>query len=577
MKGNKNAKEIRRGEIFDLPLAGVAVESEKTLINWTKRSLGQIIEEVARKNPDRLALIFKKERIPYGLLWNNVRALAKGFMALGIGRGDKVSIWAGNSPEWIYTQLATALIGAVLVPVNTRFRTSELKYILGQSDSTTLLLTTRFLNIDFLSMLREICPEIERGTPGKVESPELPLLKNVIFIGREKTSGAFTLAEVLVQGKRISDEALQQRQEQVHPDDVIMFQYTSGTTAFPKGVMLTHDGVARDAFCLGERQGLTAEDRLFCPLPFFHVGGAVISTLSVLTHGGSEIFLETYDPLETLKLVQRERCTAMNGVETHFLMMYQHPDFSRYDVSSLKKGWAIGPAEVVRCAYDKMGMTQILNIYGTSETSPNVTTTRRDDPLERRIAFHGLPHNGTEVKIVDPKTGEPLPKGREGEICVRGWNVMKGYFKKPEETAKVLDGEGWLHTGDLGFLDPETGYLKFTGRFKDMLRVGGENVSALEVESFLLGHPKVKQAQVIGVPDPRLTEVGLAFLELKEGGSATEEEILEFCKGKIANFKIPRYVIMVKEFPMTGSGKIQKFKLKEIGLEWLKKKNELQR
>jgi len=255
-------------------------------------------------------------------------------------------------------------------------------------------------------------------------------------------------------------------------------------------------------------------------------------------------------------------------------MMYQHPDFSRYDVSSLKKGWAIGPAEVVRSVYQKMGLTKVLNIYGTSETSPNVTTTFVDDALELRMDFHGLPHAETEVKIVNPSTGEPLPDGREGEICVRGWNVMKGYYKKPEETAKAIDPQGWLHTGDLGLIDPKTRYLKFTGRFKDMLRVGGENVSAMEVESFLLTHPKVKQAQVIGVPDPRLTEVGMAILELKEGMAATEEEILAFCKGKIANFKIPRHVAFVKELPMTGSGKIQKFKLKEQALERLKVKGE---
>jgi len=410
---------------------------------------------------------------------------------------------------------------------------------------------------------------VGNASPGILQSARLPMLKHIIFLGDRKAPGAFSLSEILRKAESIPDEKLDSALAEVQPDDVIMLQYTSGTTAFPKGVMLTHDGVIRDGYYLGERQTLNSEDILFCPLPFFHVGGAVISTLSVLTHGAAMAFLETYDALESLKLVHKERCTAMNGIETHFLMMYQHPDFYRYDVSSLKKGWAIGPAEVVRSVYQKMGLTQVLNIYGTSETSPNVTTTFVDDPLELRMAFHGLPHGETEVKIVNPSTGEPLPDGREGEICVRGWNVMKGYYKKPEETAKVIDPQGWLHTGDLGLIDPETRYLKFTGRFKEMLRVGGENVSAMEVESFLLTHPKVKQAQVIGVPDPRLTEVGMAFLELKEGMSATEEEILNFCKGKIANFKIPRYVTFVKEFPMTGSGKVQKFKLKEQALERL--------
>jgi fatty-acyl-CoA synthase len=536
---------------------------------WVKKSLGQVLEEVAEKYPDRPALIFKDLRISYRVLWEKAETLAKGLMALGIGKNDKLSIWAGNSPEWVYTQVATALIGAVLVPVNTRFRTSELEYILSQSDSTTLILMDRFLNIDFTCILREVCPEMDSASPGKLRASRLPLLKNIIFLGDKKVQGSFSFSAVMSLGEGMPDETLKGPMARVQPDDVIMFQYTSGTTAFPKGVMLTHDGVIRDAFYLGERQALTAEDVLFCPLPFFHVGGAVISTLSALTHGAGMVFLETYDPLESLKAVHRERCTAMNGVETHFLMMYQHPDFSRHDVSSLRNGWVIGPAEVVRSVYQKMGLSKLLNIYGTSETSPNVTTTFVDDPLELRIAFHGLPHEGTEIKIVDPSTGETLPNGKEGEICVRGWNVMKGYYKKPEETAKAIDSQGWLHTGDLGWVDPQTGYLKFTGRFKDMLRVGGENVSAMEVESFLLTHPKVKQAQVVGVPDPRLTEVGMAFLELKEGLSASEEEILSFCKGKIANFKIPRYVTFVREFPMTGSGKIQKFMLKKQALERL--------
>jgi fatty-acyl-CoA synthase len=541
---------------------------------WVKKSLGQVLEEVAKKYPNRPALIFKDQRISYRKLREKAETLAKGLMALGIGKNDKVSIWAGNSPEWVYTQVATALIGAVLVPVNTRFRTSELEYILNQSDSTTLILMDRFLNIDFAGMLREVCPEVDNALPGRLQSARLPMLKNIIFLGDKKVLGSFSFSDIMRRGEGIPAGNLKLATPRVQPDDVIMFQYTSGTTAFPKGVMLTHDGVIRDAFYLGERQTLTAEDVLFSPLPFFHVGGAVISTLSALTHGAGMVFLETYDPLESLKAVHKERCTAMNGVETHFLMMYQHPDFSRYDVSSLKKGWVIGPAEVVRCVYQKMGLTKLLNIYGTSETSPNVTTTFVDDPLELRIAFHGLPHEGTEIKIVNPSTGETLANGKEGEICVRGWNVMKGYYKKPEETAKAIDSQGWLHTGDLGWVDPQTGYLKFTGRFKDMLRVGGENVSAMEVESFLLTHPKVKQAQVVGVPDLRLTEVGMAFLELKEGVSASEEEILSFCKGKIANFKIPRYVSFVREFPMTGSGKIQKFMLKKQALERLEVKGD---
>ena len=540
---------------------------------WEKKTLGQVLEEVSQRYPENAALIFKDQRISYGELLGKSRALAKGLIALGVGRGDKVAIWAGNCPEWVFTQMATALMGAVLVPVNTRFRTTELEYILGQSESATLVMVDRFLNIDNLGMLKEIAPEMDGQVEGQLRLKRLPLLKNVVLLGEEKMPGTFSYSGVISSGQKISDQELASITEQVKPDDIIMFQYTSGTTSFPKGVMLSHDGVTHNGYCMAERQTLTAQDRLFCPLPFFHVGGAVISTISVITHGAAMVFLETYDDTESLRVVERERCTAMNGIETHFLMMYQHPDFFRYDVSSLKKGWGIGPAEVVRSIHDRMGMSHILNVYGISEASPNVTTTFVDDPLDLRIHFHGLPHDGTEVKIVDPTSRKDLPPGKEGEICVRGWHIMKGYYKKQEETAKAIDAEGWLHTGDLGLIDPGKGYLKFTGRLKDMLRVGGENVSAMEVESFLLTHPKVKQAQVIGVPDARLTEVGMAFVELKEGMSSTEEEILNHCKGKIANFKIPRYVAFLQEFPMTGSGKIQKFKLKEKAMEEMKRKS----
>lgn len=542
------------------------------MANWEKKTLSQALEAILRIYPAKTALIFQDQRIPYSLLWKKARALAKGFLALGVNKGDKVSLLAGNCPEWIYTQLATAFIGAILVPVNTRFRSSELEYILKQSESTTILLMEKFLNIDFIGMIRELCPELEKTIPGKLSAAHLPFLRNVILMNGRDSAGAFSYEEVIALGESISDEQLQSQMNKVTPDDLLMFQYTSGTTAFPKGVMLTHDGVIHDAFCMAQRQTLTSDDCLFCPLPFFHVGGAVISTLSVLLSGAAMAFLETYDPLESMRVISRERCTAMNGIETHFLMIYQHLEFGHYDFSSLQKGWAIGPAEVIRNIYEKMGMTKILNVYGISEASPNVTTTFVDDPVEVRINFHGLPHAGTEVKIVDPQSRQDLPPGHEGEICVRGWNVMKGYYKKPEETARAIDPQGWLHTGDLGLIDPQTKYLKFTGRLKDMLRVGGENVSAMEVENFLLTHPQIKQVQVIGVPDPRLTEVGMAFVELKEGEEATEEDIIAYCRGRIANFKIPRYVVFVKEFPMTGSGKIQKYKLREKANEIFSKK-----
>ena len=531
-------------------------------MGWASMTIGDMLDQVSEQYPDKEAIILEDRRLSYRELKDHVERVARAFLARGIQKGDKVSVWLRNCPEWISIQLALGKIGAILVPINTRFKVKELEYTLNQSDSRVLVTMDRFLNVDFAQLVYETIPELRASAPGELRSERFPILEHVICLGGQSMPGMLPWEEFLTKGEEIREEALVQRQSQVKPDDLTMFQYTSGTTSFPKGVMLTHNSILRDSFHMGRRMSIETEDRLFCPLPFFHVGGAVISTLIALLNGATLVICETYDPETALKIVERERCTAMNGIETHFLMMYEYPNFDKYDVSCLEKGWAIGQPEIIRSVYEKLGMKKILNVYGISEASPNVTTTQVGDPLEFRIEWHGKPHPETEIKIVDYDTGQTTPPFQEGEICVRGWSLMKGYYKKPEETRAAIDDEAWLHTGDSGMMDTE-GNLKFIGRMKDIIRVGGENVSAMEVENFLLTHPKVKNAAVIAVPDKRKTEVCMAIIQPKEGEEATEEEIIEYCKGKIANFKIPRSVRFVEEYPMTGSGKIQKFVLKE--------------
>ena len=530
--------------------------------NWKPLTFNAMLDDVCERFAKKEAIIFEDQRITYEQLKVQAKRYARTFLALGVQKDDKVSVWLNNCPEWIYIQLAVGMIGAILVPVNTRFKVKELEYTLQQSDSKILITMDRFLTIDFAGLVYETIPELKHSSTEPHNFKDFPMLKYVVCKGSQAMPGMMSWETFLSKSRDVSEQALAVRQQEVKPDDVVMFQYTSGTTSFPKGAMLTHNSTLQDSWFMGSRMAIDEDDRLFCPLPFFHVGGAVISTLLVFQKGAALVICETYSPETALKLVEREQCTAMTGIETHFLMMYSHPDFKKYEVSKLDKGWAIGQPQIIRDVYGKMGMKKIVNVYGISEASPNVTTTAIDDPLEHRVSCHGKPHAGTEIKIVDYETGELKAPGQEGELCVRGWNVMKGYYKKPEETKAAIDDDGWLHTGDSAAIDNE-GNLKFLGRIKDIVRVGGENVSSMEVENFVLSHPKVKNVSIIAVPDDRLTEVCMAVVQLKEGEEATEEEIINYCKGKIANFKIPRYVKFVSEFPMTGSGKIQKFVLKE--------------
>jgi fatty-acyl-CoA synthase len=533
-------------------------------------TLGELIDQVATINPNNEALVFKDLRLNYRELQNKVNQLAKGLLEIGVKKGDKVSIWVSNRPDWIYTKFAVAKIGAVLVPVNTRFKTHELEYILKNSDSTTLVMMDNFLNIDFIKMIQEVCPEINSCQKGKLNSPNVPFLKNIIAVSDKKYDGMFNFSEVMDMGSNSSlDDELQRIQSSVKPDDIVNIQYTSGTTGPPRGVMHAHHMVSH-MFLVGERAGCMANDRMIIFLPLFHIFGNCSALLVAITHGACFILQEYFDAEESLKLMVQERCTYINCVPTTIIMMLNHPSFPKYrDQLCLQKGiigGAPAPVQLILDMVEKMGIVGISAGYGQTECCGFTSYSVKGDSHDVVASMVGKPTTDYEVKIVDIHTGKPVPLGEQGELLVRGKAVMKGYYKMPEETAKALEKDGWCHSGDLFIMDKD-GNLKITGRTKDIYISGGENVAPAEVENFLFKYPKIKQVQIVGVPDQRLGEVGAAFVELKEGEKATGEEIINFCKGKIANFKIPKYVRFVKEFPLTASGKIQKFMLRESFLK----------
>jgi len=534
------------------------VKDRMTAMNEiTEYKVISILEHFSRKAPQKTVFVCEKDQITYEALRNRTLMLAESLKEMGVKRGDKVAIWGPNSIHWIIIQLAVACIGAVLVPINTRHRLTELEYTLKQSDSTTLFLAREFGPVNFVKIFEEACPEIENSQPGKLSSQKFPLLKNVISLGAWSHPAMFGFEDLVKQGEPNPSVATSTA------DDVVIIQYTSGTTGPPKGVMLTQGQTAKNAHCVAKRMELSEDDVILCSVPFAHSGGTILSTLLTLVAGARMIIQPYFDPEEAMEYIEKYKCTVFNGLETFFISIYEHPRFKDFNLSSLRTGWAPGPPEVLRSIMDKMGMKKICNLYGMSETSPNTSISLPTDPPELRATTCGKPHEGVEVKIIDPSSGKTVSSGQVGEICVRGWNVMQGYYRKPEETAKAIDADGWLHTGDLGVLNQE-GYLTFKGRLKELIRVGGENVSPWEVENFILSHPAVKRVTVVGIRDERLVEVCGAVVQLNEGASCSPEEIIEFCRGKMASFKIPRRVIIVDEFPMTESGKIQKYKLKEL-------------
>jgi fatty-acyl-CoA synthase len=531
-------------------------------------TIGALFDRVALGAGDREALVFPD----HGVRWSyrethaRVNQLAKGLMGLGVDAGDHVALWATNWPEWVLLQFATAKIGAVLVTVNPAYRAHELAYVLEQADATTLFLIERFRDSVYTELLAECCPEIRNARPGRLASRRFPCLKRVVLLGDCTAPGILSWSEVLAAGAGISDHLLRRRQEAVDPDDAVNIQYTSGTTGFPKGAELTHVNLVNNAYYTGECMRLTRRDRLCVPVPFYHCFGCVLGTLAAICRGATMVVpAEYFDAEKTLAAVAAERCTALHGVPTMFIAALAHPRFDTFDLGALRTGIMAGapcPVEVMQQVVRRMHAREITIAYGQTEASPVITQTRTEDPIDLRVSTVGraLPH--VEVKIADPETGREVPRGVQGELCCRGYLVMRGYYKMPEATAAAIDRERWLHTGDLATMN-DHGYCRITGRIKDMVIRGGENVYPREVEEFLYTHPAVRDVQVFGIPDPRLGEELAAWIRLREGASATADEIRDFCRGRIAHYKIPRYVRFVEQYPLTVTGKVQKFKMRE--------------
>ena len=537
-------------------------------------TMGALLEDTARRFPDNDALVYPDRglRLSYREFDALCDRVAKGLMAIGVKKGEHLAIWATNVPEWVVLQFATAKIGAVLVTINTSYKSAELEYVLNQSDSSTLFLVQGFKDTNYVETVNTVVPELATAPFGQLACAKLPFLKNVIFLGDGAPAGMLVFSELERLGEKITDAELAAVKAGLDEHEVINMQYTSGTTGFPKGVMLTHHNIVNNGFNIGECMKFTEKDRLCIPVPFFHCFGCVLAVLACVTHGTTMVPVETFNPEAVLKAIEAEKCTGVHGVPTMFIAELDHPAFRKYDLSTLRTGIMAGspcPIEVMKRVIRDMNCSEITIAYGQTESSPVITQTRTDDPIELRVATVGrsLPH--VEVKIVDIETGATLPPGKQGELCTRGYHVMKGYYKMPEETAKAIDGDGWLHTGDLAVMD-EDGYCKITGRIKNMIIRGGENIYPREIEEFLYTHPKVADVQVYGVPDVKYGEQVMAAVKIKDGVSCGEEEIKEFCRGRIANYKIPYYVKFVDEYPMTASGKIQKFKLREMAIRDLR-------
>ena len=534
-------------------------------------TIGEVLARTAQRYPSHEALAVRHQgvRWTYAQFKAEVDRYARGLLQLGVRPGDRVAIWAANCAEWVVTQFATAEIGAILVNINPSYGTRELEYAVKQSQTQTLLFQSHFKKSDYVAMLEEICPEIRKCRQGRLSSRRFPLLKSLIFLGVEETHDWLTWEELGSIGEPLPPEALAKRRETLTFDDSINIQYTSGTTGFPKGVVLSHHNIVNNGLLIGDAMRLTAKDRICIPVPFYHCFGMVLGNMTAVVAGAAMVIpAPFFDPLATLEAVEQEQCTALHGVPTMFIAELEHPEFPRFKLDSLRTGIMAGspcPSEVMKKVVEKMHCSEMTIAYGQTEASPVITQTRFDDSIERRVSTVGraLPH--TEVKIVDAVTQRIVARGEPGELCTRGYPVMKGYFKNLKASREVLDEDGWLHTRDLATMDEE-GYVKITGRVRDMIIRGGENIYPREIEEFLYGHPKISDVQVIGIPDQKYGEEVMAWVRLKEGETATAEELREFCEGKIAHYKIPRFIKFVTEYPMTISGKIQKYRMREMAI-----------
>jgi fatty-acyl-CoA synthase len=536
----------------------------------SERTLGEWLEHWASEAPDHEYIVYpdRNLRFTWSIFNARVDNMAKGLLSIGVVKGTHVGIWAQNVPDWLTFLYACAKLGAIAITVNTSYKEHELAFVLGNSDMHTLCLTDGVAGNDYIDIVYSLVPELRTTQRGQLKSLRFPELKNVVYIGQEKHRGMYNTAEILLLGNNQNDDELLTIKKSVTCDDVVNMQYTSGTTGFPKGVMLSHHNITNNGYLTGEHMKFTQADKLCICTPLFHYFGVVLATMNCLTHGCTQVMVEKFDPLVVLASVHKERCTALYGVPTMFIAELNHPMFDMFDLSSLRTGIMAGslcPVELMRQVNDKMFMT-ITSVYGLTETSPGMTQTRIEDSFEVRCTTVGSNYEFTEVAVIHPITHEICPDGTEGEMCCRGYNVMKGYYKNPQATSEVIDKNGFLHSGDLGVKGADGNY-RITGRIKDTIIRGGENISPREIEEFLYHIPGVKDAQVVAVASPKYGEDVGAFIIRHNGSDLTQEDVRDFCKDKIVRYKIPRYVFFLDEYPLTGSGKIQKFKLREMALE----------
>ena len=535
-------------------------------------TIGVHFDKVVARFGDRPALIVRHQNVrwSYAELNEKVDACAAGLIALGLEPGDRVGIWSPNNSEWVITQFATAKAGLILVNINPAYRLAELEYALNKVDCKALITADSFKTSNYVGMLRELAPEIAGSAPGELQAARLPTLRTLIRIGGS-ADGFLGFDDVLGLGGASERARLKELAPQLQFDEPINIQFTSGTTGAPKGATLTHHNILNNGFFIGEAQRLSDQDKVCIPVPLYHCFGMVLGNLACITHGAAIVYpSEGFDPLSTLETVAAERCTALYGVPTMFIAELGHPEFKRFDLSTLRTGIMAGspcPIEVMKRCVSEMHMSEVTIAYGMTETSPVSTQTLFDDTLERRVSTVGRVHPHIEVKIVDGD-GRIVPPGTAGELCTRGYSVMLGYWDDAEQTAEAIDAARWMHTGDLATMD-EDGYCNIVGRIKDMVIRGGENVYPREIEEFLFRHPEIEAVQVVGVPDVKYGEELCAWIQLKAGASAGSEDIKVFCQGQIAHYKIPRYIKFVDAFPMTVTGKVQKFIMREAMIEEL--------
>jgi len=542
-----------------------------------EQTIGDFFDAMTERQPERDALISRHEgrRLTYRQLQTEANQLASALLRLGLAPGDRVGIWSHNNVPWVLMQIATAKVGLILVNINPAYRVAELEYALNKVDCKALVTMPRFKTSDYLGMIRELAPELERARPGALAAQRLTHLRTVIWIDQngqgEDESGMMRFSALMASGDP-QDPRLAQVQPTLKATDPVNIQFTSGTTGFPKGATLTHRNILNNGFFIGECMRLTPEDRLCIPVPLYHCFGMVLGNLACLTHGAAIVYPnDSFDALTVLETVQAEKCTGLHGVPTMFIAELQHPRFKEFDLSTLRTGIMAGspcPIEVMKRVVSDMNLREMTIAYGMTETSPVSCQSNVNTPLDKRVSSVGQVQPHLEVKIVDPENGATVAPGVPGELCTRGYSVMHGYWDDRARTREVIDAENWMHTGDLATMDAE-GYVNIVGRIKDMVIRGGENVYPREIEEFLYRHPKVQDVQVVGIPDQKYGEELCAWVIVKSNQSLTEEELREFCKGQIAHYKVPRYIRFVDAFPMTITGKIQKFKIRELMREQL--------